>query len=80
MRLLIWILGVMVTLAGLMEARAVAPGWVWVWWTWLGVCGAAGVVVLAVALARAAAGGQRPAPWRPQQPRPDAAGKPQGGE
>lgn len=55
MRLLVWILGVLVTLGDLMIARNVAPAWVWVWWVWLGLWVLVGGVVLIAALVRAAA-------------------------
>lgn len=57
MRLLVWILGVMVMLAGLMTAAHVAPAWVWAWWTFLGLWVVVGVAVSIAALVRAAAGG-----------------------
>lgn len=52
MRLLVWILGVICTMAALMNAYAAAPLWVWVWWAWLAVWIVLGLVVVIVALVR----------------------------
>lgn len=66
MRLLVWILGVIVTLLGLMTARHVAPAWVWAWWFFLGLWVLVGGVVLIAALVRVVASGQgRSAPRVP---------------
>lgn len=80
MRFLVWILGVLDCLAGLMTAEHVAPAWVWAWWVFLGLWVLAGVGGIIVALARAAAiGGQGAAP-RVLAPRPGVSAKAQGGE
>lgn len=52
MRLIVWILGVECTLAALMQAYAVRPGWVWVFWCWLGLWVLVGLVVLIAAAVR----------------------------
>jgi hypothetical protein len=56
-RLIVWILGVECTLAALMNAYAVRPGWVWVFWAWLGLWVVVGAAVLVAALLRATATG-----------------------
>lgn len=55
MRLLVWILGVICTLAALMDAYAIAPRWVWVFYGWLGLWLFVGLAVLVAALVRVAA-------------------------
>lgn len=52
MRLLVWTLGVICTLAALMNAYAIAPGWVWVFWSWLALWVVAGLVVVIAAAVR----------------------------
>lgn len=52
MRLLVWTLGVICTMAALMSARAIAPGWQWVWWLWLVLWVLVGLVVVIAAAVR----------------------------
>ncbi len=80
MRILLWMLGVIVTLEGLMTARHVAPAWVWVWWVFLGLWFVVGLAVLVLALVRAAAGGNRSAAVRVPAPRFDPTKRDAGGE
>jgi hypothetical protein len=80
MRLLVWILGVMVTLAGLMEARAVAAQWVWAWWLFLGLWLVVGLVVMIAALVRVAASGSGRAALRAPAPQSSGPTKAQGGD
>ena len=59
MRLLVLLLGVICTLAALMNAYHVAPAWVWVFWAWLAVWVMVGVVVVIAAAVRLATGSGR---------------------
>jgi hypothetical protein len=61
MRLLVWILGVICTLAALMNAYAVAPRWVWVFWFWLVLWGVVGVAYLIAVVARLVVSGGKAA-------------------
>jgi hypothetical protein len=73
MRFVIWLLGVTVTLAGVMQASRVAPGWVWVWWVWIGLWIFAGFALVVSSALRAVAGkrvagGARPGLVSPRVP------------
>ena len=80
MRLIVWILGVECTLAALMNAYHVAPGWVWVFWAWLGLWVVVGAAVLAAALLRGAMVGRPTYQPRASAPPPGQQAKAQGGE
>lgn len=80
MRLLVWILGVIVTLGDLMIARHVAPAWVWVWWLWLGLWLLVGAVVLIAALVRVVASGRGGSAPRVPAPLSAPGARAQGGE
>jgi hypothetical protein len=80
MRLIVWILGVECTLAALMNAYAVRPGWVWVFWAWLGLWVVVGAAVLVAALLRGAMVGRPTYPPRASAPPPGPTVNVKGGE
>jgi len=68
------------TLAALMDARRIAPGWAWAWWTFLGLWILAGVVVaiaaaVRVVLSRASPAARPPAPQQSSTPLPTKGGE-----